>query len=179
MMFGEGLDLPISDTDRILGSSLDNAISQIEANKRMKHLSSETTMVCSSLETGTKNFEPARSLAAIRNKRGLSPLASSTFSVESHQAKDSSRWCVQCTRVDANAASKYYTHWTGGMFVSLERPPNGSAPFYYWSWNHMLSHRYRTPSCTEVEQDEALKDLRSYCDDPGKLETFARRIGYM
>ncbi|GMS89637.1 hypothetical protein PENTCL1PPCAC_11812, partial [Pristionchus entomophagus] len=89
--------------------------------------------------------------------------------------------------------SQYYTHWTGGMFVSLERPPNRAAPFYYWAWNHMLSHRYRNPrdsqrstrvvtaaeGCTEVEQDEALRELRSYCDDPRKMETFARRLGYM
>ncbi|GMT20551.1 hypothetical protein PFISCL1PPCAC_11848, partial [Pristionchus fissidentatus] len=74
--------------------------------------------------------------------------------------------------------SQYFTHWTGGMFVSLERPPGNNEPFYYWSWNHMLSHRYRHASCTEIEQDEALKELRSYCDDPRKMESFARRLGY-
>ncbi|GMS89638.1 hypothetical protein PENTCL1PPCAC_11813, partial [Pristionchus entomophagus] len=133
--------------DRILGSSLDNAISQIEANKRMKHLTGAATVSCS-LETGSKNFEPARALGAIRQRRNGTPLASSTFSVESHQAalnpfhpedfyvrvsSNRRRW-IHVFPVDESGKSKLAHHYVEGKSVVhvrqavADEPPDTVSP---------------------------------------------------
>ncbi|VDK73662.1 unnamed protein product [Litomosoides sigmodontis] len=56
----------------------------------------------------------------------------------------------------------HYVHLTGGMFLMYDEPRQA----FVWSWNHMLSHRYRANlNCSEDFQDYMLSDFRSFCSN--------------
>ncbi|GMT37083.1 hypothetical protein PFISCL1PPCAC_28380, partial [Pristionchus fissidentatus] len=130
--------------DRILGSSLDNAITQMEAKKRMNHLN---TGVSGSLDCGSL-FEPARGLGVTRLRRGGTPFASSSFSVDSHQAtlnpfhpedfyvrvsSNRRRW-IHVFPVDESGKSKLAHHYVEGKSVVhvrqavADEPPDSNSP---------------------------------------------------
>ncbi|CAG9530229.1 unnamed protein product [Cercopithifilaria johnstoni] len=55
-----------------------------------------------------------------------------------------------------------YVHLTGGMFLMYDEVRQ----VFVWSWNHMLSHRYRANlNCSEDFQDYMLSDFRSFCSN--------------
>uniref|UniRef100_A0AAF5PRU9 DEP domain-containing protein n=3 Tax=Wuchereria bancrofti TaxID=6293 RepID=A0AAF5PRU9_WUCBA len=55
-----------------------------------------------------------------------------------------------------------YVHLTGGMFLMYDEARQA----FIWSWNHMLSHRYRANlNCSEDFQDYMLSDFRSFCSN--------------
>ncbi|CAJ0941772.1 unnamed protein product, partial [Mesorhabditis belari] len=83
-------------------------------------------------------------------------------------------------------------HECGGMFVSLETPPSTATDaqpqtaHVFWSWNHMLSHRYRTTALKDIMedfQDYMLREFRDVCKNvDGRLlkfyeKSFLNRVG--
>ncbi|VDK86974.1 unnamed protein product, partial [Onchocerca ochengi] len=55
-----------------------------------------------------------------------------------------------------------YVHVTGGMFLMYDEVRQA----FIWSWNQMLSHRYRANlNCTEDFRDYMLSDFRSFCSN--------------
>ncbi|VBB26781.1 unnamed protein product [Acanthocheilonema viteae] len=55
-----------------------------------------------------------------------------------------------------------YVHLTGGMFLMYDEVRQA----FVWSWNHMLSHRYRANlNCSEDFRDYMLSDFQSFCSN--------------
>uniref|UniRef100_A0A0M3IKC3 DEP domain-containing protein n=1 Tax=Ascaris lumbricoides TaxID=6252 RepID=A0A0M3IKC3_ASCLU len=65
---------------------------------------------------------------------------------------------------------RQYVHLSGGMFLTYEEEQHA----FLWSWNHMLSHRYKSSTgCTEDFQDYMLADFRAFCDNiDNRLDNF-------
>lgn len=64
--------------------------------------------------------------------------------------------CCCCCRCDW---PEQLVHVSGGMFVRL--PPDRDG--FEWSWNFLLSHRYRV-SGMDLFQDRLLADFRRFCN---------------
>uniref|UniRef100_A0A915PX49 DEPDC5 protein C-terminal domain-containing protein n=1 Tax=Setaria digitata TaxID=48799 RepID=A0A915PX49_9BILA len=67
-----------------------------------------------------------------------------------------------------------YVHLTGGMFLKYDEIQQT----FIWSWNHMLSHRYRANlNCSESFQDYMLSDFRSFCDNAdNRVDNYIRDL---
>ncbi|VDM39785.1 unnamed protein product [Toxocara canis] len=69
---------------------------------------------------------------------------------------------------------RQYVHLSGGMFLMYEEEQHA----FLWSWNHMLSHRYKNSTgCTEDFQDYMLADFRAFCDNvDNRVDTFVSNL---
>ncbi|VDN05128.1 unnamed protein product [Thelazia callipaeda] len=66
-----------------------------------------------------------------------------------------------------------YVHLTGGMFLMYDE----AQQVFLWSWNHMLSHRYRSHlNCTEEFLDYMLLDFRLFCDNSTRLYSYVQEL---
>ncbi|CAJ0578810.1 unnamed protein product, partial [Mesorhabditis spiculigera] len=95
-------------------------------------------------------------------------------------------------KMDRNRFQEVYqaVHECGGMFVSVElgdwvgkaKDLEKPHPYIYWSWNHMLSHRYRGAVLNEVMeefQDYMLREFREVVSNKDdRLQTFYERINW-
>ncbi|KAM3724635.1 GATOR complex protein [Dirofilaria immitis] len=67
-----------------------------------------------------------------------------------------------------------YVHLTGGMFLMYDEIRCA----FVWSWNHMLSHRYRTNlNCSEDFRDYMLSDFQSFCNNSNnRIDNYIRDL---
>jgi len=82
---------------------------------------------------------------------------------------------LDCDRHHSTTNGRQFVHLSGGMFVLMLCDANDDTD-YLWSWNHMLTHRYRfSTQCPESFQDGMLADFRKYCaggSDDRRLDDF-------